>query len=401
MAKYKQTEIGMIPVDWETTTIGKSVSFLKSGISRPFESKNVGIPVLRSGNVKNGKINLINLKYWYKEDPKGYDLSKIILKKDDILINFVNGSVDELGKSGIYKEEIKPCIVTTNFFIVRFNEQISPDFFNQIAQTQIYKKQIKSLFRFGNQGSFNMEDLQKIIIPLPNISEQKKISEIIFTIDKRLDILERERKKVEQLMTGIMKELLHEKKWKLVKLGDENFFELIMGQSPPSESYNNEGIGLPFMQGNSEFGATYPEITVYCSKPVKIAKSGDILMSVRAPVGEINIANKDCCLGRGVGAIRPKKDVDTEYLFYILRSMNSKLDSISGGSTFKAITKGQLENFEIALPPIQEQKRISQILSIIDKKLSIQNSKKFKLNKIKKSLMNDLLIGKKRVKVTN
>ena len=133
---------------------------------------------------------------------------------------------------------------------------------------------------------------------------------------------------------------------------------------------------------------------------MKVAKAGDILISVRAPVGEVNIANADCCIGRGVGAIRAKKDVDSQFLFFYLKSVNSKLDSISGGSTFKAITKNQLEKLEVFLPPITEQKKISLILSTIDKKLLIQKSKKSKLESIKKSLMNDLLTGKKRVKVT-
>ena len=251
-----------------------------------------------------------------------------------------------------------------------------------------------------NQPNISTSDIDSILIPLPQLNEQKKISEVLSTIDKRLDILERESQRVERLKVGLMKELFEKKRWPAVTLGDEKFFEMIMGQSPPSELYNRDGVGLPFLQGNAEFGDLHPSPTIYCSKPLKMAKKGDILISVRAPVGEVNMADTDCCIGRGVGAIRAKEGVDSPFLFFYLKSVNSKLDSISGGSTFKAITKNQLEKLEVFLPPLNEQRKISLILSTIDKKLSIQKSKKSKLESIKKSLMNDLLTGKKRVKVT-
>lgn len=196
-----------------------------------------------------------------------------------------------------------------------------------------------------------------------------------------------------------MRKLFDAKDWKRTRLGDENLFELIMGQSPPSESYNKNGTGLPFLQGNAEFGPINPLPTIYCSKPLKIAKAGDVLISVRAPVGEINIANIDYCIGRGVGAIRVKEEVDNTFLFHYLKSIRNKLDSIAGGSTFKAVTKSQLEKFEVQLPPYKEQKRIAGILSTLDNKLSIQQNKKSKLETIKKGLMNDLLTGKKRIRI--
>ena len=98
------------------------------------------------------------------------------------------------------------------------------------------------------------------------------------------------------------------KEWEAVSLGNKNIVELIMGQSPPSSTYNEKGVGLPFLQGKIEFGEIHPSPTIYCSNPVKIAEPNDILLSVRAPVGEVNVAPFRCCIGRGISAIRAKQD---------------------------------------------------------------------------------------------
>src|SRR5690242_4777439 len=99
-----------------------------------------------------------------------------------------------------------------------------------------------------------------------------------------------------------------------------------MGQSPPSSTYNNDGKGLPFFQGKAEFGDIYPTAVKYCSKPARIAAPNDILMTVRAPVGPVNLSPSECCIGRGLVAIRGKKSkIDQMYLFYFLRSIESRL----------------------------------------------------------------------------
>ncbi len=89
------------------------------------------------------------------------------------------------------------------------------------------------------------------------------------------------------------------KEWEMVRLGNENIADLIMGQSPPSSTYNDKGIGLPFLQGNAEFGETYPTPILSCSQPIKIVEKNDILLSVRAPVGDVNITPSKSCIGRG------------------------------------------------------------------------------------------------------
>ena len=125
--------------------------------------------------------------------------------------------------------------------------------------------------------------------------------------------------------------------------------EIIMGQSPESESYNEKGDGIPFYQGKSDFGEVYPTIRMYCNSPKKIAEADDILMSVRAPIGDVNIAQEECCIGRGLAAIRPNHKVHLKYLFYLLDYYKERLDAQGTGSTFKAIGKDILNEFVIPI----------------------------------------------------
>jgi type I restriction enzyme S subunit len=142
-----------------------------------------------------------------------------------------------------------------------------------------------------------------------------------------------------------------------VKLGE--VCELIMGQSPPGNTYTEKPEGQPFFQGKADFGEYFPTVRMWCTQPIKIAEDGDILISVRAPVGPVNISNLKCCIGRGLTAIRCKDNTINWFIFWYLRSTEGKIASLGSGSTFGAITRNDLVNIEIPLPPIEEQKRIA------------------------------------------
>jgi type I restriction enzyme S subunit len=134
--------------------------------------------------------------------------------------------------------------------------------------------------------------------------------------------------------------------------------EINMGQSPPGRSYNSRGEGLPFFQGKVDFGDRYPTVRVWCNNPKKIAQPGDILISVRAPVGPTNVADRICAIGRGLAAIRPIGNIPTEFILFRLRLLEPELALSGTGSTFTAINKKDLENIDIDIPPLAEQTRI-------------------------------------------
>ncbi len=154
--------------------------------------------------------------------------------------------------------------------------------------------------------------------------------------------------------------------WLEVKLNDIS--EIIMGQSPPSSTYNENGVGFPFFQGKAEFTDLHPIVSKWCSSPKKIAESQDILISVRAPVGATNIADRTCCIGRGLAAIRYSSC--NKYVFYFLKSIETELDKKGTGTTFKAISGKILKSEIIPFPPLPEQRaivsKIEQLFSELD-----------------------------------
>ena len=148
--------------------------------------------------------------------------------------------------------------------------------------------------------------------------------------------------------------------WEFINIGNPEYFTLIMGQSPPSRTYNIEGLGLPFFQGKAQFGGLYPTLNKYCSEPSRIAEKDDVLISVRAPVGPTNMANCKCCIGRGLAAIRCTEKVVPKFLLYALRSMEGNIAASvqDQGGGFTAIKREQIEAIEIPVPPLEEQRRM-------------------------------------------
>lgn len=132
-----------------------------------------------------------------------------------------------------------------------------------------------------------------------------------------------------------------------------------MGQSPPGATYVREPTGLPFYQGKADFGELYPSPTVWCTAPIRVAEPGNVLLSVRAPVGPTNIADERCCIGRGLAAIRPGESLLTYYLLAVLRYLEPQLAAAGSGSTFGAIGREHIEAITFPLPPLSEQRAIA------------------------------------------
>jgi type I restriction enzyme S subunit len=173
--------------------------------------------------------------------------------------------------------------------------------------------------------------------------------------------------------------------------------KLIMGQSPPGNTYNAVGQGMPFLQGKAEFGTTSPKHIKYTTKPLRIAPKETILISVRAPVGEVNIANIDYCIGRGLASLSLFEG-ENVFLFFLLNYLKSQIEKEGTGTTFKEINKSKLEGFVIPLPPLLEQQEIARILSAVDRKIEAEEKKKTTLQTLFKTMLHLLMTGKVRVK---
>ena len=179
--------------------------------------------------------------------------------------------------------------------------------------------------------------------------------------------------------------------WKVGKLGD--IADVIMGQSPSGNSYNEKGIGCIFFQGRAEFGFRFPTIKLFTTEPKRIAKQNDILMSVRAPVGDFNVAYDDCCIGRGLCAIRSKDNFQS-FILYTLWSVQNKLDVFNGeGTVFGSINKDSLNNLEIIVPDTRTIQKFENLCSPMDNLIRKNYEENTRLAAIRDALLPKLMSG--------
>jgi type I restriction enzyme, S subunit len=179
--------------------------------------------------------------------------------------------------------------------------------------------------------------------------------------------------------------------WSDAILSDIAFIK--MGQSPDSSTYNEKGIGLPFFQGKAEFGKLFPTIQKWCNAPKKVAEAGDILLSVRAPVGPTNLAAERCCIGRGLTAIQAITPFNQKYLLHYFRHIQSWLSEQGTGTTFAAVSGNFIRNINIPVAPLDEQKRIADHLdSLLARKLLYLECCIYTVNKATNALLTLLAI---------
>lgn len=183
--------------------------------------------------------------------------------------------------------------------------------------------------------------------------------------------------------------------WVETTLGD--ICTIIMGQSPPFSEYNEDGEGLPFFQGKAEFTDLYPQVKKWCVSPIKIAEANDILLSVRAPVGPTNIALSQCCIGRGLAAIRPECSIYFRYILYMIRNFNASLTRVATGTTFEAISGDDIRAFRLPLAPLLEQSRIvaaiEQQFTRLDNAVASLQSAKRRVKQYRASLLKAAVEG--------
>lgn len=163
-----------------------------------------------------------------------------------------------------------------------------------------------------------------------------------------------------------------------------------MGQSPPGDSYNMDGVGLPFMQGSAEFGDHFPEPVKWCSKPAKVADPGDLLISVRAPVGATNFADQRIAFGRGLAVVRGRSGASTEFLRLALQRGAADLLARSGGGMFSSITAANLKGFDLVLPPLGEQGRIVDLIGAIDAHITTLRAEAASASSLLRRLMDEV-----------
>lgn len=250
-------------------------------------------------------------------------------------------------------------------------------------------------------------DLKRIKIHLPPFPVQKKIAAILSAYDELIENNKRRIALLEKMAEEIYREWFvrlrfpgHEKvkivkgipaTWVVKRFGEIANFT--MGQSPPSESYNESGQGLPFHQGVGTYGNRFPRKVTYCDANGRKARKGDILFSVRAPVGRLNIVDCDMIIGRGLAAIRHKAGYNS-YLFYMLKVIFANEDIIGNGSIFNSVGKDELAKFQVLQPDEPLVVQFQSIAASIDQQIEILSRSVDNLMTTRNQLLPRLISGK-------
>ncbi len=235
---------------------------------------------------------------------------------------------------------------------------------------------------------------------LPSLPEQRAIAGILGALDDKIELNRRMNATLESIGGAVFRQWFVDNDeaqgWDVGKLGDD--FNLTMGQSPPGETYNEDGEGMPFFQGRTDFGFRFPTNRVYCTAPTRFAEEGDTLVSVRAPVGDINMAAEKCAIGRGVAAIRHKSG-SRSFTYYTLRFLQADLARFEAeGTVFGSINKDDFQSLEIFIPPTDIVRRFEEVCYPIDQKIESNEKESRTLASLRDALLPKLMRGEVRVK---
>jgi len=247
-------------------------------------------------------------------------------------------------------------------------------------------------------------------IPLPPLETQRRIAEILSALDEKIELNRQTNATLEAMAQAIFDEWFVRfnfpgddgerveselgpipRGWRVGKLGE--VCDITMGQSPPGESYNEMGVGLPFFQGRADFTFRFPQKRVFTTDPKRYAYKFDSLVSVRAPVGDMNIAAEDCCIGRGLAAVM-EKNGNQSFTYYFLRSLTTKFKSFEdNGTVFGSINRKDFEGMDCIIPPISEIINFEELSRSIDDLIYERERESATLAKIRDALLPKLMNG--------
>ena len=240
----------------------------------------------------------------------------------------------------------------------------------------------------GLSPRVKFKDLANYEFLLPPKDQQAQLAELLWAMDEVIENESEVLKNNKSLFLSFSKSIFS--KGTGIEIELKNVGDLIMGQSPPGNTYNENGDGMPFLQGNAEFGEKYPIYIKYTTAPNKIVEERTILISVRAPVGDLNIADREYCIGRGLAGLYVENEILRDYVYNFLKYARFELEKNSTGSTFKAINKDALSSLKLIIPDDNV------LIENSNKLNSILNTNEFVLNKIsnskalQKSLINQI-----------
>ena len=393
---YKQTEVGLIPEDWDVKPLASISEKIMVGIASAATHayRDKGIVLIRNQNIKAGYLDDSDVLYIDLDYEASFKNKR--LKYGDLL----TARTGYPGTTCVVPEKYDSAQSFTTL-VTRPNKEIIDSLFLCYYINSEHGQRFFEQSKIGGaQKNVNAGTLQKMPIPVSPFTEQRAIATALSDVDALLAKLDQlitkkrdlKQATMQQLLTGQTRLPRFSGEWKAKQLGD--IAEIVMGQSPSSLNYNSKGIGLPLIQGNADILDRKTIKRIFTTEITKNGKCGDILMSVRAPVGEISRALFDVCLGRGVCAIRYPND----FMYHYLISLEPTWARLSKGSTFDSVNSADVKALDVYLPiMLEEQTAIATILSDMDIEITALEARRDKTHDLKQGMMQELLTGRIRL----
>ncbi|WP_282017701.1 restriction endonuclease subunit S [Salegentibacter mishustinae] len=355
---------------------------ISSGLSRPAKDFGSGYPFLSFKDIFHNFFVPKELNELVESNSE--DQTKYSIKKGDVFLTRTSEKVEELGLSSVALKDYPNA--TFNGFTKRLRpndkNNIDPVFIGFYLRSPQFRAEITAYSSLTTRASLNNGIINRLKIKLPSLKTQRKIATILSGYD---DLIENNLKRIKLLeekarltyeewfvrmkfpgheSVAINKETSLPEGWKKIKLKDS--CNLTMGQSPKSKYYNEEEEGLPFHQGVRDYGFRFPENSIWSTEGNRIAEANDILFSVRAPVGRLNVAYEKMILGRGLAGINHKSGL-TSFVFYQLQNLFYEDNLMGGGAIFNSITKKDLEGVKLLFATDELNQKFNVFANNIDK----------------------------------
>ena len=280
-------------------------------------------------------------------------------------------------------------ICSAHAFVLRSNpEVIDPKLFPFFLHSDQFMHRMVDISVGGLSPTINWGDLKHQEFLLPPKDQQVQLAKLLWAMD---EVIQKEKALVssnEKLFLSFSKSIFYESAGDIKELKDIGV--LIMGQSPPGRTYNQNGEGTPFLQGNTEFGDKHPSHIKYTTAPNKIVQENTILISVRAPVGDLNIADREYCIGRGLAGLYIEKEDLRNYVYNFLKYARHELEKNSTGTTFKAINKDTLSSLKCIIPNDDVLFNNSNKLNVVLNSIELLKNRIMNSQSLQKSIINQI-----------
>lgn len=295
----------------------------------------------------------------------------------------------------IYRQKEQPALLSSIAILRVDDTKVTSEFLYYTLKSPAVKKDVRDNYGSGSAiPRIVLKDFKRMPISFPSLKEQKKITNICELLDEKIQLNNRINNNLEQQAQVIYQQMFIDNAspdWTECTLSD--IADITMGQSPSGSSYNEDGIGTVFFQGRAEFGFRFPTIRLFTTEPKRMAYINDTLMSVRAPVGDLNVACTDCCIGRGLAAIHSKNNHQS-FVLYTMFSLKKQLDVFNGeGTVFGSINRNSLKEMPLLIPTSEKLDEFEALVAPMDTAIRNNYDEICRLEQLRDTLLPKLMSG--------